>query len=76
MTAHGQSMLTDRDRGVLVFDADALEAEVSKRDSTVEPGQFEALVKVLSAWGLLEEMSWDDQQSLLADIAAVFGVRS
>jgi len=76
LAVRGQSLLSDRDRGVLVFDAAALEAEVSRRDSTIEPSQLEALVKVLSAWGLLEELSWDDQQSLLADIAAVFGVRS
>nr|WP_298099394.1 ATP-binding protein [uncultured Shinella sp.] len=76
MAPRGQSLLTDRDRGVLVFDADALSAAAAARDSSVEPTQIEALVKVLSAWGLLDDLSWEEQQSLLADIAAVFGVRS
>lgn len=76
MAPRGQSLLTDRDRGVLVFDADALEAAAAERDSSVEPTQMEALAKVLSAWGVLDDLSWEEQQSLLADIAAVFGVRS
>ncbi|MER9755629.1 hypothetical protein NKJ46_19605 [Mesorhizobium sp. M0166] len=58
-----------------MFNADTLEAEAAARDSTVENTQLEALVKVLSAWGLLENLSWEEQQSLVADIAAVFGAR-
>jgi hypothetical protein len=61
---------------VLVFDADALAAEAGARDSRIEHIQLEALVKVLSAWGLLDDLSWNEQQSLLADIAAVFGTRA
>lgn len=76
LSTRGQSLLTDRDRGVLVFDADALREEAAARDSSIEPAQLEALVKVLSAWSLLDDLSWNEQQSLLADIAAVFGVRS
>lgn len=76
LAPRGQASLADRDRGILVFDADAIEAEAAARDSSVEGTQIEALVKVLSAWGLLDELSWDDQQSLLVDIASVFGARS
>jgi hypothetical protein len=71
----GQTVLADRERGVLVFNADILEAEAAARDSTIENAQLEALVKVLTAWGLLENLSWEEQQSLVADIAAVFGAR-
>lgn len=75
LAPNAQALLSDRERGVLVFDADALEAEVAARDSTIENTQLEALVKVLTAWGLLENLSWEEQQSLVADIAAVFGAR-
>jgi hypothetical protein len=75
LAPRGQASLTDRDRGVLVYDADALAAEADARGSSVENTQLEALVKVLSAWGLLDDLSWEEQQSLLADIAAVFGAR-
>jgi hypothetical protein len=76
LAPRGQGSLADRDRGVLVFDADALQAEAAARDSAIEATQIEALAKVLSAWGLLDDLSWDEQRSLLADISAVFGAQS
>lgn len=75
LTPNGQALLTDRQRGVLVFDADAVMAETGARGSAVEGTQIEALVKVLAAWGLIENLSWKEQQSLVADIASVFGAR-
>ena len=71
-----QASLTDRDNGVLLFDADALKAAAAERASAVEDPQLEALAKVLTAWGLLEGLSWEEQQSLLSDIAAVFAART
>ncbi|WP_213980784.1 ATP-binding protein [Sphingomonas sp. dw_22] len=75
LALRGQALLDDRERGVLVYDADQLAEKAANRDVAVEDSQLQALAKVLSAWGLLEDLSWDEQQSLLADIAAVFGAR-
>lgn len=75
LAPRGQALLDDRERGVLVYDAGQLAAKAADRDVAVDDSQFQALAKVLSAWGLLEDLSWDEQQSLLADIAAVFGAR-
>lgn len=75
LAPRGQALLDDRERGVLVFDSEQLAAKAADRDAAVDGSQVEALAKVLSAWGLLDDLSWDEQQSLLADIAAVFGGR-
>lgn len=75
LAPRGQALLDDRERGVLVFDSDEIVARADSRYAAVQDGQLEALAKVLSAWGLLDDLTWDDQQSLLADVAAVFGVR-
>lgn len=75
LAPRGQALLDDRERGVLVYDADQLAAKAADRDVAVQDSQLQALAKVLSAWGLLEDLSWDEQLSLLADIAAVFGAR-
>lgn len=75
LAPRGQALLDDRERGILVFDSDEIVARADRRDAAVQDSQLEALAKVLSAWGLLDDLTWEDQQSLLADVAAVFGVR-
>ena len=73
LAPRGQALLDDREGGVLVFDSGQLAAKAADRDVAVDASQVEALAKVLSAWGMLDDLSWDEQQSLLTDIAAVFG---
>jgi hypothetical protein len=75
LAPRGQALLDDRERGVLVFDSGQLAEKAANRDVVVDGSQLEALAKVLSAWALLDDLSWDEQQTLLADIAAVFGAR-
>lgn len=75
LAPRGQALLDDRERGVLVFDSDEIAAKADDRGAAIQNPELEALAKVLSAWGLLDDLTWEDQQSLLADIAAVFGVR-
>lgn len=76
LAPRGQALLDDREQGILVFDSDTIIARAGRRDAAVQHNQLEALAKILSAWGLLDDLTWEDQQSVLADVAAVFGVRS
>jgi len=68
----GSLALADRERGVLVLDPAALTPGREPAADGVEAARIEALAKVLTAYGLLEDLSYADQERLIADIAAVF----
>lgn len=71
----GQSSLalSARERGVLVLDpAVLMPGRGGAAGDGVDAARIEALAKVLAAYGLLEDLSYSDQERLIADVAAVF----
>lgn len=74
IVAQGQRelVLADRERGVVVLAREAVLPTVAPRGMENMEARLEGLVQVLSAYGLLEGLSYADQESLVADILAIF----
>lgn len=72
----GELTFAARDRGALVFHEAALVPGGLRRDAELTVERLAALVQVLSAYGVLEDLSYADQEKLIADIARVFEVGS
>lgn len=64
--------LPERSRGTVVVDEEAMATSFRGRLDGVAPAQVAALVQVLSAYGLLDDMPYSSQEALLADIIAIF----
>jgi hypothetical protein len=69
-----QTLFDARRKGDIILEEERIFANI--RGNSVEKHSASektaALVKVLEAYGLLENMSYDDQQSLVSDIMAIF----
>jgi hypothetical protein len=66
--------LAAREQGVLVFHEAVVAPEGLGHEAEIYTSRLAALVQVLSAYGVLEDLSYADQEKLIADIARVFGV--
>ena len=66
--------LSGRERGEIVVDAELVLPKASGQSSASMSAQVAALAQVLAAYGLLDDLSYSEQDALLADIAAVFAV--
>jgi hypothetical protein len=64
--------LSGRERGVLVFSQEALLPEGTGRDADVTAARLAALAQVLSAYGLLENLSYSEQEALISAIINIF----
>jgi hypothetical protein len=70
--AQRELALPERDRGTVIVDADVVADSFRGKFSGSSEDQVVALVKVLTAYGLIEEMPYSTQEQLLADIIAIF----
>lgn len=64
--------LPDRERGTVIVDADVVATSFRGKFAGSSGDQVAALVRVLTAYGLIEEMPYSTQEQLLADIIAIF----
>lgn len=63
-----------RERGEIVVDQNKILAAFGKANSHAASTQIAALVQILVAYNILDDLSYKEQEALIADIVAIFSV--